>query len=383
MDLKRIFSNGILFVLLSISCIDRLDIDNVTISSNFPLVIDGYISDADGPYTITITRSFDLEAKYNLKESYSAKKLTIFSDNGQTEDLTEVSKGVYQTNKFKGEAGRAYKLRVEFPDGRIYESVPDTLMASGKIDSVYYTYDENKDLLGTPAPQFIFKLDGTGVMDLYRYMWNLTGTFKALTHPEYDVNNNCYFFEGKCNFVPPCSGMRNISNFPPEPEFVRALPCQCCTCWYNIYNTEPILSDRNFVRSADYRNVFVGKIPINGWIFMEKVRVEMSMKTLSERTFKYFESIRDQKSAVNSLFQPITGKIPLNFEQLAGSKQEVQGIFYAAGISKRDFYIDRKQVPNNNTLPTPEDMTMQGLGWISCLDLYPNSTTIKPAFWQD
>ncbi len=383
MDLRKIFANCILFLLISISCIDQLDISDFTISSNFPVVIDGYISNLDGPYTITITRSFDLEAKYQLREGYSVRKLTVYGDNGQTEDLVELSKGVYQINKLKGEVGRAYWLRVEFLDGRIYESVPDTLMASGKIDSAYYMYDENKDINGTPAPKFVFRLNGTGVKDIYRYMWNLTATFKAVTHPEYDVNKNCYFFEGKCNFVPPCSGMRNVSNFTQFPEFVKALPCECCTCWYNIYNTEPILSDRNFIRSVDYRSILVGKVPINGWTFMEKVRVEMSMKSLSNRTFKYFESIRDQKNAINSLFQPITGKIPLNFVQLAGTKQEVQGIFYAAGMDKRDFYIYRAQVPNNKTLPTPDDLTNLSLGWVSCLNLYPNSTNIKPVFWQD
>ena len=68
----------------------------------------------------------------------------MFDNVGNSEVFTQVAPGVYRTgtkaNSMRGILGRAYHIKVELLDGRVYESVPDTLMRPGKVDSVYYTY---------------------------------------------------------------------------------------------------------------------------------------------------------------------------------------------------------------------------------------------------
>lgn len=380
---NRVFSKSLFLLFLLVSCIDRINFDGVRVTESFPVVIDGFISSAPGPYTITVSKAFDIESSYSLKEPYPVKRLTVADDRGQSEDLEKVGEGVYQLSKLQGEVGRVYTLRVELFDGRVYESVPDTLLASGSLDSIYYAYQQPADHNGFAVdPQFAVRANSMSTGSNNRYMWQQTITFKANTRPEND-SKNCYFFEGKCNFAPPCSGYRNIGITPDDPEKVKLFPCMCCTCWYNIYNPAPVLSDELFMNQGNYRNMEVGQIPISGWTFMEKVRVEVSMKSMSKRSFSYFKSIRDQKSAVNSLFQPITGKIPLNFIQLTGQKQDVYGIFYATGMATESFYITRSEVPYNQLLPTPENYNDLKIGWVSCLELFPNATTVKPDFWKD
>jgi len=380
-ELNPFLSKSLFLLFLFVSCIDRINMD-IKIGDSYPLVVDGFISSAPGPYTITVTKAYDIESTYSPKEPYPVKKLTVSDNGGQSEELNKVGEGVYQTGKLQGEVGRVYVLRLELFDGRIYESVPDTLSAPGVLDSVFYVYQKPADFNGFAVdPQFAVRANSTSSGSNNRYLWQQTITFKATTHPEYN-DKGCYFFEGACNFVPPCSGYRNLGT-PEEKEMVKLFPCECCTCWYNIFNSSPLLSDQFFINQGNYRNLEVGQIPISGWTFMEKVRVEVSMKSLSKRAFRYFKSIRDQKSAVNSLFQPITGKIPLNFIQVAGQNQEVYGIFYATGIDSRSFYIKRSDVPNNQLLPTAEDYNDLKIGWVSCLDLFPNGTAVKPNFWND
>ena len=381
-EFKPFLSKLLFLLFLSVSCIDRISLDGIRITESFPIVIDGFISSAPGPYIITVTKAYDIESTYSPKEPYPVKKLTVSDNRGQSEVLDNMGDGIYATNTLQGEVGGVYTLRVELFDGRIYESVPDTLPAPGALDSVYYVYQQPADFNGfAVAPQYAVHVNSKGAGPNNRYMWQQTITFKANTHPE-NNDKGCYFFESACNFVPPCSGYRNLGT-PQEKEMVQLFPCECCTCWYNIFNAAPVLSDAFFMNEGNYRNLEVGQIPISGWTFMEKVRVEVSMKSLGKSAFRYFKSIRDQKAANNSLFQPITGKIPINFVQLAGQQQDVYGIFYATGMNKKNFYITRAEVPNNQLLPTSENYNDLKIGWVSCLELFPNATNVKPDFWKD
>jgi len=110
-------------------------------------------------------------------------------------------------------------------------------------------------------------------------------------------------------------------------DFKRIAPCTCCTCWYKIFNNSPILSDEIFNSSGNYKAVAVYTIPLNEWIFMFKIHAEVTQTALTNNSFRFFKSIRDQKIALGSLFQPITGKIPGNFIQVEGAPASINGIF--------------------------------------------------------
>jgi hypothetical protein len=142
-----------------------------------------------------------------------------------------------------------------------------------------------------------------------------------------------------------------------------------------------VLSDELFTAGASYKAVLIFRIPFNEWIFMFKIRTEVTQFALIENAFRFFKSIRDQKTALGSLFQPITGKIPNTFTQAAGTPGSINGIFYAAGISNKNAYITGDDVGKNVPIPIVDYTT--GVGCLSCLELFPNSTNVKPDFWID
>jgi Domain of unknown function (DUF4249) len=382
---------SIISILLLASCIDRINFD-VNLPYDLPIAIDGHITNLPGPYQVSVSRSFDTQSTEYLRIPVSVSHIDLMDELGNHEELKEVAAGLYVTSPtgMQGRIGGVYKIRVELYDGRIYESLPDTILMPGRIDSLYHDFNLKLDAAGEQQYGFDLKVDAVGNSGSEtRYMWNLNGTFKAITHPEiYDPQKpqGCYPIPedfGKCNFIPLCTGLRNVApRNAPAPSWKEVGPCECCTCWYKLFNSAPILSDNILTAKADYQALFIDRIPLDQWIFMFKIHTEVLQSTLTNNSFRFFKSIRDQKNAIGSLFQPITGKVPNNFIQITGTATPVNGIFYAAGVATKGIYITRDDVPNQSLIPEV-DFNIRGNGWFSCTELFPDASTTKPEFWVD
>lgn len=381
--MKRRILIGIFILFFSFGCVDQLfyDIDS---PGKYGLSISGHISDNAGPHRVNVFRNFDIESRDSLKTGISAKRVMISDDEGNDAVLSQVMSGVYETKAgdLTGKAGRVYKLTVELEDGRVYESEPDTLPAGGVIDSAYYKFT------GRATPDnYIYEyeiyINSKTSADLSKtfFMWSDKMTYKATTKPESELNPPCYPREDKptvCNFVAPCSGLKNIgSNY--EPLFVREGPCTCCTCWYEQYGSYLLLSDNYPNVSGRYDRILVDRIKQTGWNMMYKMRIEVSMQSMSKQAYRFWKGVRDQRSATTNIFQPITGKIFGNIIQTKGTPVPVEGIFYGTSIDKKVFYIVRGDTPIS-FIPTTD---YKGAGWFPCPRLAPNSTTTMPSYWID
>jgi len=363
---------SIIVVLLCCTCVDRISFD-VGATSTFPIVIEGYISDQPGPYQINVSKAFDIESKQSFKSPISVKQLVITDNLGNSETLSETVPGTYQTSAggIRGVVGRSYKLKAELLDGRVYESLQDTLLTSGTVDDVYFIFKAEKDQDGATFYGFDVLFNSTaGEKSDFHFLWQFVGTFQVDTNPELH-KENCG--QTKCPKPRPCSSYI-VNNFG-ELEWVK--PCECCTCWSNIYNDSPIVSDNQFVEEGRFHAVEAGYVPVNQWTFMYKVHAEVRQMSLSPRAFAFWKAIKSQKQAVTSLFQPVTGKVPTNFIQLSGTEAQIEGLFYATAITKKSVFITRNDVPLGSIIPE-QNLPFED----SCLSLFPNSTTKKPDFWQ-
>ncbi len=373
-------------VLSTAACVDRVFID-VGTPSSFPVVVDGHISDQPGPYSIQINQAFDIESKQNQKVPVDAKSVIISDNLGNSEKLFARYPGLYQTDTtgkgIRGIVGRIYKLRVELPDGRIYESLPDTLLAAGKLDSVYSVFIEEKqnDFGALHGFDIFFNASG-GDKSSAHFIWEFTGTFQAETSPQPSLRNGCEMIgAGKCNYVPLCSGLRNIGGYTfVTGIWERVAPCTCCTCWYNIFSSTVTLSDDRLLRVGDFKNVNIGHVPFDPYIFSHKIYIEVSQMSLTNQSYLFWRAIRDQKNATNSLFQPVTGKIPSNFTQLSGTEAPIQGLFLATSLSKKTIMLTKEDAPVN--IDFNSAINVDALN-TACPNLFPNAKTKKPSFWKD
>ncbi|SRR5258706_415816 len=321
MKTARLYSY--LMVMLMTACIDRLSFE-ITKEVNFGISIDGFISDRPGPYEIRINSIFDIESKESMKTPVSARSLIISDDQGNSETLKEIDPGIYQTNSsgIKGVPGGVYKMRVELFDGRIYESLPDTILVSaGSVDSLHLTFNETYSVVGQTEHSFDLFFDASYDEKVNNhFLWRFQGTFQAETHPELYHGGACFWLDEiqRCNLSPPCSGYRNKGT-NRDPWFVKVYDCTCCTCWYSLFNLSPILSDDHWANAGRVIDVKAQTVPLNQWTLEHKIRLDVSQMSLTGRTFLFWKAIRDQQKATGNLFQPVSGKIPSNFIQVSGN----------------------------------------------------------------
>ncbi|MBX2946624.1 MAG: DUF4249 family protein [Cyclobacteriaceae bacterium] len=367
---KSLFS--ILLIVFMAACIDRVMLD-FEIPAKFSIVVDGMISDQPGPYTIELTRGFDIESKSSFKEYVSVKRVVISDNTGNEEELSEVSRGIYRTNAdgIRGVVGRVYKLRIELLDDRIYESIPDSLMPAGEVERVYHQFVAEKTPEGQTTYGFDVFFDSNAKnLSSYRFLWKFVGTYQIETNPEF-FTRSCG--ESRCPAPLFCS---SYVLGPNGLEWVK--PCECCTCWVNFFNTLPLVSDNQFNQTGRFIGVKATRVPINQWTFMHKVHAEIQQMSLSRNAFAFWKAIRTQKEAASNIFQPITGKIPSNFIQISGEKGPIEGLFFATSIFKNSVYISRNDISNQSIIPV-QQMPFSD----SCLKLFPFSTNIKPEYWEE
>ena len=380
--MKRSF--GSIFLLFIIfGCVDRLFYD-IPIGNTFGISISGHISDEPGPYRVNVFRNFDVESRENLKTGVTAESVMISDAEGNSEMLSQVSSGVYETpvDGLRGKVGGVYKVTVGLSDGRTYESVPDTLKKGGVIDSVYYELVYRRVPEGTSYDLRVYANSVAPVDNANTYfMWENKTTYKTKTKPEDEASDPkkapCYMQpNGVCNYVHPCSGILNVGS-TSTPDFRNVHPCECCFCWYDQYNPGILLSDNLSSAGGRYRDILVDRVELTGWNMMFKMRLEVSIQSLSPQAYRFWKGVRDQRSASTNIFQPITGKITGNIIQTGGPDYQVGGIFYATSVNSKVLYVKRDDV-DSKLLPSIE---LPHAGEFPCFKLAPNATTTLPSFW--
>ena len=123
------------FISLLISCVEPSELDLQ--QDDDRLVINGMITDAPGPYYVTLTKT--LPYTPGVLPTVTDASVVITDDEGHTALLTHTAGGVYKTNEaFRGRIGRTYTLSVTTREGKKYVSAPETLTATPDIEKVSY-----------------------------------------------------------------------------------------------------------------------------------------------------------------------------------------------------------------------------------------------------
>lgn len=127
------------------------------------IVIQGEVTNASGPYTITINQSTAFYAE-NTFPPISGASVKISDGQGLTDSLTETSPGVYSTHTLQGTPGNTYTLSVVAQN--LQYTATSTMPAPVTLDSI--TWQSNGFSKGIYAiPNF---QDPAGVKNYYQFM---------------------------------------------------------------------------------------------------------------------------------------------------------------------------------------------------------------------
>ena len=107
------------------------------------VVIEGIITDAEGPYTVLVSETFNYYDE-SPETGVSGAEVSISDNEGFSEVLEETEKGIYQTKDLRGKVGNTYTLHVRYK-GTDYES-SGTVLEPPVFDSLTYRFIEETPL---------------------------------------------------------------------------------------------------------------------------------------------------------------------------------------------------------------------------------------------
>lgn len=99
------------------------------------LVVDGMITDEQGPYSVRLTNTTSFTDENSVPVVDDALVI-LKSSIDEIDTLNYTADGVYQTNFIQGGYGIDYQLYIQTIDGNEYETFPEEIRPMGDIDSL-------------------------------------------------------------------------------------------------------------------------------------------------------------------------------------------------------------------------------------------------------
>jgi hypothetical protein len=359
----------IMFLLLD-ACIDPLPVH--TLPGGKVLVVDGLISDEPGPYEVKLFWSSALTENLDQPVMETKASVWIIDDENVATEMTESMPGVYVTDphNFVGQKGKTYQLKIITSGGLEFESLHETLMPAGSIDSLYFTFQPdviNANDATQPQDAVTIFVDASAAPDnptgLSR--WRSTGIYEVHTFPELRTR-----MENEMR-VPdplPCSGYINVKN-----ELVQVEDCSCCDCWVYEYNSKSIVSQNQFVQNNQFKSVSIAQIPVDQWRFYRKYHIEVEQLSVSENVYEFWKRLAGQQAGTGSVFQPNAVRIEGNIRCVSDPDIEAFGVFSASGVVRKSMFIHRYNIPR--FVAPPDTITFD------CRFSFDDAKNERPPFW--
>lgn len=344
-------------------------------------VVDGEINNLSGPYTVSISQSFEYSEQD--PEMVSGATVSIIDDLGNRESLEEISSGVYQTSNpdFQGESGRKYKLRIEISENTILESEFEELKQPIEIENVYWEF-QNRSYAGITGIEIFLDTQDPLANSIY-YAWE---------------------YEEYWKFRVPFS-----SSYYPNERI----------CWdSSMYHQLILATTAGYTEDAIKRKSLY---------FIDNTTNRLSIKystlikqyILSESTYIFYKNLKSLNENVGSLFDPIPYSLEGNMKDVNNPETPVLGLFQVASISEKRIFISGTELPaefypknpfsycKEVEIPETDSVALDSINRIDyvaydtvqypgdtfrtviftskteCFKCTENGTNIKPDFWED
>jgi len=285
------------------------------------LTVEGTITDKPGPYAIKLTYS----AAYSNSEQIFGRypdlgtKVYISDSEGNEEQLTYTRSGTYVTsaNGIRGEAGRHYILRIELPNGKIYESVPEYMPESQEIDTLYSEYrDLEGQFLQGEFDVFLETEDPAGENNYYRWKWS-----------HYNRLDYC---------------MEYLLTFPSPPVWIGRY---CCTECYKIETCAGCINIGSD-RLVDGKKI--ARIPLMTFPYDSRLPyfVQAEQYSLNETAYEFWSTASDLINNSGGVFDKPPVTVKGNVFNITDPDEQVLGYFGASSVKVKAVFFRRDHIPS-------------------------------------
>ena len=303
------------------------------------LTVEAELSDA--PDRSFVNLNFSSEKTINDVVFTPVQKAKVFfiDNQGKKEALTEISYGYYKPMAgFKGEVAKTYTLRIETVEGNIYESLPEKMLSTPAIDSVYPEFEERSN----------YPVGNSG-----RYVFNLYLDFKDSPNPnEYyqwaTTNYTQLLYCKKCNL----SQWNNFSQKCEKAVFRQVTYIYGCTEKCFDINPSPeiyLLSDKNLNGNTIKRQK-LGTVPLGD---LTRYYVLIEQRRLTENAFTYLNVLKTQRNGGTFFDVPALIKFSNNIKSVTKPDEKIIGVWNVFSTIQKPLIIERNQTVVKNYTPQP------------------------------
>ena len=280
------------------------------------LVVDGLITDAEGPHEVRLSRSFPFNENFPAPETGAV--VLVRSDVPAEHLFLEEEPGLYRSDSaLRGIPGRAYQLFIVTSDGEEFQSEWVELKQAPGIDSITHTLTS---LTGGQGPE-----EATGVR------------ISVSTH---DPGNNTRYY--RYEWLETWEILTPIaSSFYPAEQ----------RCWRSSLSSEISVATTDHL-TADVLTghpLFVIRTTDNRLAIRYSVLVRQY--ALNRETYEYWKDLQEVTQNTGTLFDPIPQRVEGIMSHLPEGRIPVLGLFQASGVSSGRIFIDREEIPKGLYIP--------------------------------
>jgi hypothetical protein len=369
----------ILLLVLVSACITPIS-DFTQVSSTSFLTVEASLTDQLGSQRVKLYSSSDkLTGSYFLP--ITKGKVYMIDEKGIREDFLESStKGTYLSSaKYAGRVGGTYTLFIETIDGKKYQSSPETMKPVPEIENLITRFEVQDNYAKGDQRRVGFNLyvdfqDPTTTGDNYQWYWK-----------HYERTFICETCQGGATY-----DFRTNTCVSPRVPTEQTLNYRCDgNCWDITFSTDLNIFSDSYLNGQRITGKQVARVPFDG---VSPYYLQFEQRAITRNSYNYYQGLNAQVQNNGTLFDvPAETKFSFNIKSTTNSTEKILGIFDVYSVRKRIFYIDRTQVPKDET---PVIKSLQGDIFscqptqIGCKDLVQCfdglfRTPFKPEGWKE
>jgi len=324
------------------------------------LVVQGLITTAPGPYTVTLAYSGPYSNSLEAAEQDSTyfisdARAVIKDDLGDSTTCSTAGPGIYKSDdpEFKGAIGRTYTLIVYLADGQIYRSKAETIQAVPPIDSLSIGYD-SAGLTGVLPPPLTVTVNthdpGNGP---HYYIWAASGYY-----PRKSYGKPCDPYAD-----PPCTNPYT------------------CTCFAECEQANTTSGQSKvFSNQWSEGEEIIEPVYYSPVYWFGNHYVEIDQYSMSLDSYRFWEQYLAQTDRTGSILDPLPSPVIGNIYNAADSSDLALGIFSASDVFRQRVVLVPHFLQEYQLQSVAGQYILQG----DCQLTYPNTLpdNTPPPAWD-
>ena len=304
------------------------------------LVVQGIITDGNGPFTINLTTALLYTSDPNARSLYvTGAKLKVTDNENNVFNLTETKLGNYTLPlTFRAKIGNSYKLNIQTTNGNIYESDSQKLIPPQYYDSIRSVFTQNN---------YVNNMNDLALVDGANILVQL---FKSVTNTDP---------------VPYCRFDANMTIQNTYPIYIKDT-----VDWHWIKNdwnsfdlnvNENITDDNHLTTNPFIQNYLVAFAPTNTSTYgmgtdavvslinsFEYLRI--SQYTMNAGSYRFYKEANKQLTTTYDIFDPVTSQLYSNLKCINNPSKIVLGLFEVSSVVQTAYLMNKESFNKTVTL---------------------------------